>query len=165
MITISEAHLSDVSAIKNVLSVTWQDTYRSFLSDSAIESVTSHWHAPQVLENEIERDSTFVGIARSGKDVVAMITAHENEDLIFVSRLYVLPSFQRRGIGITLLSASYSAFPMAKRVKLEVEEQNLVGLAFYRKLGFAEVDRTEDDVFGILLHSIVMEREIERNAA
>ena len=165
MITFSEAQFPDIAAIKNVLFVTWMDTYQSFLTDSAIEKVTSQWHSPQVLKNEIECDSIYTGIARSGTEVVAMITAHEKGDVIFVSRLYVLPSYQRQGIGANLLNASCAAFPKAKRIQLEVEEQNPIGLAFYRKLGFYEIERTNEDIFGTLLHTIVMERQIVLGAA
>ncbi len=163
MITIGEAQISDISSIKNVLSTTWRDTYRSFLSESVIKRVTSEWHSPQTLRNEIDRDSTYMGVAKSDHDIVAMITAHQDGLLLYVSRLYVLPAYQRQGIGYSLLEASYSAFPTTERVRLDVEEQNPVGRAFYLKLGFTEVDQTSDDVFGTVLHSIVMEREIVRN--
>lgn len=164
MITIAEAAVGDIPLIRRVLATTWRATYRSFLSDDAIDQVTSQWHSPEVLRREIDQSSTYVGIARSNEEgVVAMITAHETDRLLFVSRLYVLPSLQRRGIGRLLLDASYAQFPRTRVVRLEVEEQNPHGRAFYRRLGFSEVERKSENVFGSLLQSIVMERDIVRS--
>lgn len=164
MITINEAQLSDIIAIKHVLSVTWRDTYLPLLSESTIKMVASSWHSPEKLKCEIELASAYMGVARSNDDVIGMITAHVDGQMLFVSRLYVLPSYQRNGIGRKLLEASYSAFPETSLARLEVEDQNSVGKEFYRKLGFSEISRTEDDVFGTVLNSITMECEIERSA-
>ena len=166
MITIAAAQIRDIPSIKHVLAATWRDTYRSFLSDESIEQVTAKWHSPEILQNEIERSTTYSGIAKTDREeIVAMITAHEVGSLLFVSRLYVLPSHQRCGIGCRLLDASYARFPETTLVRLDVEEQNPHGRAFYRKLGFVEIERKSEDVFGTLLHSIVMERDIVRSAA
>jgi len=165
LITIDEADISHIREIKQVLSEVWQDTYRSVLGADTIDKVTSHWHSPDVLQHEIESDSIYMGIASSSMQVVGMITAHEKNKILHVSRLYVLPAFQRLGIGTQLLNAGYSVFSKAKRVRLEVEEKNPIGVSFYSKRGFDEVDRVTSDIFGVSLRSIIMEREIQPSTA
>jgi ribosomal protein S18 acetylase RimI-like enzyme len=93
-----------------------------------------------------------------------MVAAHLHQELLLIARLYVLPEFQRQGIGEGLMEESYRAFPQARRVQLDVEEQNLKGRAFYRKLGFWEVGVKIDDVAGTKLSSIVLEKRIENVA-
>lgn len=160
MFRIERATVKDIEGINNVLAVTWRDTYSSFLSESSIAKVTGEWHTPAILLADIARALTFCGVAMNAGAVVGMITAHLRDELLVVTRLYVLPAHQRRGIGQRLLHASYNAFPDASRIRLQVEEQNPAGREFYHKLGFAEIGRTVDDVAGTQLRSIVLERLI-----
>ena len=163
-LTIRRAKIEDILGIKRVLAETWRDTYAAFLSEESIATVTAEWHSPKVFEVEIGQPLTFTCIAKSGSDeVVAVITAHSCGESLSVSRLYVLPAFQRQGIGAKLMESSYQAFPQSQRVQLDVEEQNLKGRDFYRKLGFIEVGSKADNVAGTKLNSIVLEKQI-RNA-
>ena len=165
MITIHRAEIEDIPAIKAVLAVTWRDTYSSFVSESSIAEVTAEWHSPKVLEAEIKRPSSFFGVAKSNSnEIVGMITAHLRNEVLFIARLYVLPEFQRQGIGERLMEESRRAFPEIKRIQLDVEEQNPKGRAFYRKLGFKEVGVRIDDVAGTKLNSIVLKKTLQSAA-
>jgi ribosomal protein S18 acetylase RimI-like enzyme len=53
-----------------------------------------------------------------------MIPAHSSDELLFIAHLYVLPEFQRQGIGAKLLESSCQAFPRVQKAQLDVEEQN-----------------------------------------
>jgi len=161
MVAIHRAQIEDIPGIKAVLAVTWRDTYSSFLSESSIGKVTAEWHSSKILEAEINRSSTFLGIAKSSSaGIVGMITAHSHDELLIIARLYVLPEFQRHGIGARLMEESCRAFPQIRRVQLDVEEQNLKGRAFYLKLGFREVGVRTDDVAGTKVNSIMLEKHI-----
>ena len=161
MIDIDRARIEDLSGIKSLLAVTWRDTYSSFLPESVIAKVAADWHSPEVLEAELNRHLTFAGVARSSSaGIVGMITAHSHGELLIVARLYVLPAFQRQGLGERLMRESCRAFPQSRRIRLHVEEQNPKGRAFYRKLGFREVEVKTDEIAGTKLNSIVMEKHI-----
>jgi len=161
MIDIDRARTEDLSGIKSLLAVAWRDTYSSFLPESVIAKVAAEWHSREVLEAELNRHATFAGVARSSSaGIVGMITAHSDGELLIVARLYVLPAFQRQGIGERLMRESCRAFPQSRRIRLHVEEQNPKGRAFYRKLGFREVEVRTDEIAGTRLNSIVMETHI-----
>jgi len=161
MVDVRRAKKEDVPGIENVLAVTWRDTYSTFLSEASIDQVTAEWHSPRVLEAEVTRPSTYIGVATSvPTGIVGMISAHSQSEVLFVARMYVLPEFQRRGIGDRMMNEARLAFSQTRRLRLDVEEQNPKGRAFYRKLGFREVEVRADDIAGTKLNLVVMEKDV-----
>ena len=127
-----------------------------------IQKVTSLWHSPETLAAEIENERVFFHVAKSENGtIVGLLTAgRPSDDIIYIGRLYVLPGYQRQGIGGTLLDACVAAYPEAQLLRLEVEEQNEKGLAFYRKRGFREISRKEEELEGISLAVVEMEKKL-----
>ena len=160
MIAIQRVQTEEIPQVKEVLSYTWTDTYGKFLTQQAIDKVTTVWHSPQALKAQALDPQTYFAIAKdeTGK-IVGLVTARKNdEETIFMGRLYVHPNYQRQGIGSQLFKAAILAFPGAKRLQLEVEQENEKGLNFYRKQGFKELQKKEESLEGVTLHSIVLEK-------
>lgn len=165
MVDIRLAEKDDIPGINTVLAVTWRDTYSTFLSEAAIAKVTAEWHSPRVLEGEIAKPSTYFAVATSAlSGIVAMISAHSQGEVLFVARMYVLPGFQRQGIGERMMYEACRAFPQTQRLRLDVEKQNPKGRAFYGKLGFREVGTRVEDVVGTKLDLVTMERPVHSAA-
>ena len=152
--------MQDVPTIKEVLHETWHDTYASLLPKTAIELITSQWHVPQLLTEQVQNPDIYFAIARDGGTVAGLITARQQDDAVVVDRLYVRPQFQRRGIGRLLLESSYHVFVDARRVRLTVEAANRKGVAFYAKEGFRETARLSEEVAGTSLENLVMEKAL-----
>ncbi len=164
-ISIQPAEADEVEAIKKVLSETWKDTYSPFLPAHVIQKVTALWHSPETLAAEIENDGVFFHVAKDDQGaIVGLLTAgRPSDEIVSIGRLYVLPGSQRQGIGGKLLSACVAAFPGARKLVLEVEAQNDKGLAFYRKQGFREISRKEEELEGIALTVVEMEKQLHEN--
>lgn len=160
MVKIERAAAQDVQTIKEILRETWHDTYASLLPKAAIEDITSQWHAAELLTEQIQNPEIYFAIARDGAVVAGAITARKQDDVIVVGRLYVLPQYQRRGIGRRLLESSYGTFHGAQRVRLTVEAENRKGVSFYAKQGFRETARIFEEVAGARLENVVMERPL-----
>ena len=162
MITVQPAEVDEVQAIKKVLSETWIDTYGPFLPVEVIQKVTSLWHSLETLATEIENERVFFHVAKNEHGaIVGLLTAGQpSDDIVNIGRLYVLPGHQRQGIGGKLLEACADAFPGAHILRLEVEAQNEKGLAFYRKQGFREISRKEEELEGISLMVVEMEKQL-----
>jgi ribosomal protein S18 acetylase RimI-like enzyme len=105
----------------------------------------------------------FFGVAKTEDGrLVGLITMRlpDSGELGLVSRLYVHPEYQRRGIGAALLQAAVAAFPTVKRLRLVVEEQNHKGRAFYAKQGFHQIEVKQEEISGIALETLVLEKEL-----
>lgn len=117
MAEIERAAVQDVLTIKELLRETWHDTYGSLLPKTALETITSQWHVPELLTQQLQDPEIYFAIARGGGVVAGVITARRQDDVIVVNRLYVRPQYQRRGIGRQLLESSHRTFHDAQRVR------------------------------------------------
>jgi hypothetical protein len=79
---IERAAMQDVLSIKELLRETWHDTYASLLPKAAIETVTSQWHAPALLAEQIQSPDIYFAIARDGGVVAGVITARKQDDAL-----------------------------------------------------------------------------------
>lgn len=161
MITIHRARLTEVAAIKKVLSETWIDTYGQIYLPKTIETITSQWHHPEQLSKQIQDPEFYFGVAKDREEIIGLTTVKRLDDsTLIMGRLYIQSSHQRQGIGARLMKEAISAFPGIKRLRVEVEEQNQKGIAFYKRHGFKEIGRKTETVAGQQMSSIEMEKEI-----
>jgi GNAT superfamily N-acetyltransferase len=62
-----------------------------------------------------------------------------------VSRLFVVPSAQRRGLGLALLEAARArAAELDRRPVLDVRDDNRAAIALYRRLGWTDLGSYEE---------------------
>ncbi len=68
----------------------------------------------------------------------------EDEGVIFISSLYLLPAYQRKGIGTAIIAqCKAKAQALNKRVALEVLKVNVQAQKLYTALGFTLTERDE----------------------
>ncbi len=161
-INIREVTAEDLSSLEELLSYTWADTYASFLSDKIIHKVTELWHNPELLKKQIANPHVHFLIAVSPSDEpLGLATAVENDSgNIVLGRLYVHPRSQRQGIGSLLLEKSIQKYPAAKKIHLEVEENDIKGVNFYLKNGFKKIETRKENIEGTILNVFVMEKKL-----
>ncbi len=162
--TIRAAVPDDAAGIQAVADATWRATYADLLPDEAIGQFLVDVYAVPVIQGRIERADRFeVAVSEDDSSVVGFSewTAGTNDDEIVWAATYVLPGWQRRGIGRTfLLSALASYRARATRLLVVVAEANLTAIAFYRAMGFVPVERIESGIYGTpireLRHSMLL---------
>lgn len=162
MFTIERATVQDVDVIKQVLSETWLATYADYLSQSTIEQVTTQWHAPSILRAQIEKPGDYFAVAKHDATIIGLITVvASNRDELHLSRLYVRPAYQRRGVGSRLLAAALASYPDATVMRLEVEQHNAAGHAYWLGQWFAELGTKVEQIGTDEIAVITMERKLE----
>ena len=96
---------------------------------------TNYTNQPQMLEQALPH-SLAVYLAFDGEKIVGLIRlVGDGFSSVFVQDLIVLPSYQRQGIGRSLMKEALEDYKDAYQVQL-VTEQTEKNVGFYRSLGF-----------------------------
>ncbi|MEP9382792.1 ribosomal protein S18-alanine N-acetyltransferase [Nocardioides sp. KR10-350] len=92
-----------------------------------------------------ELPTVAVLAAEADGEVVGHVIVSTVFEIAELQRIAVAPEHRRRGVATALLhaTAARAAAAGAERLLLEVREHNRPALAFYRKEGFAEIDRRD----------------------
>ena len=96
---------------------------------------TNYTNQPQMLEQALSQ-SLVIYLALDGDAVVGLIRlVGDGFSSVFVQDLIVLPSYQRQGIGRSLMKEALEDYKDAYQVQL-VTDQIERTLGFYRSMGF-----------------------------
>jgi len=96
---------------------------------------TNYTHQPQMLEQALSH-SLVIYLALDGDAVVGLIRlVGDGFSSVFVQDLIVLPSYQRQGIGSSLMKEALEDFKEVYQVQLATE-QTEKNVGFYRSMGF-----------------------------
>lgn len=96
---------------------------------------TNYTHQPQMLEQALSH-SLATYLARDGEKIVGLVRlVGDGFSSVFVQDLIVLPTYQRQGIGSTLMNQVLSDYKDIYQIQLATDESEKT-LAFYRSLGF-----------------------------
>ena len=96
---------------------------------------TNYTNQPKMLEQSLSH-SLVIYLALDGDAVVGLIRlVGDVFSSVFVQDLIVLPSYQRQGIGSSLMKQALEDFKEAYQVQLATE-QTEENVGFYRSMGF-----------------------------
>lgn len=96
---------------------------------------TNYTNQPQMLEQALSH-SLATYLARDGEEIVGLVRlVGDGFSSVFVQDLIVLPSYQRQGIGSSMMKQALADYKDAYQVQLATDEYEKT-LGFYRSLGF-----------------------------
>lgn len=96
---------------------------------------TNYTHQPEMLEQALSH-SLVIYLALDGDAVVGLIRlVGDGFSSVFVQDLIVLPSYQRQGIGSSLMKEALKDYKDVYQVQLATE-QTEKNVGFYRSMGF-----------------------------
>ena len=138
---IRPAIAADLDAVRALLRETWHQVYDRILGPERVDEVTARWHAAALLAGQLDGARSSFLVACERERVVGHGFAYLREPAtLVISRLYILPSHQGRGIGLRLLGALQERHPDAGTLRLFTAAENPRAVAFYRREGFAVVE-------------------------
>ena len=140
---IRKATTEDIPAIQSMADIAFRKTYSSILPPSQIgymmEIMYSDWSLLKQMEDSvffIEEGKGYVSFRYDGK-------TEDGRDLFHLEKLYVLPEYQKTGLGSKLFGtvvreAGQLSGREAFRLELNVNRHN-PALGFYEHLGMQKI--------------------------
>ena len=102
---------------------------------------TAYTRSPEVLRKGFE-NSLLTLAAYEGERLIGIIRAvGDGHTVIFIQDLLVLPEYQRKGIGSSLLQKILERYSMVRQIEL-VTDHDSKTVSFYRSMGFREMSET-----------------------
>ena len=115
------------------------------------EYVEQVWGWDDTFQYKFHRESFAAGntnIIYEGSKKIGSVDVKEGESNLFLSGLYILPEYQSKGIGSTIINELVQRAEAAnKRLELEVLKVNVKAQKLYEKLGFKKTDGDETKYF------------------
>jgi ribosomal protein S18 acetylase RimI-like enzyme len=150
---------ADREAVAALYRTTWHATYDSVDGADAIDRVLAdqlHGDAPEMFDLA-SGDAALV--ASIGDLIVGSARAHPRHDGVHLSGFYILPGYQRRGVGAALFRGLRRLFPRSTIWRASVRPTSAAAKRFYARHGFREIRRSQSDVGGgHLIDAIELER-------
>lgn len=147
---------ADIAAVRHVAEVTWSHTYHGIIPESVQAEFLRRAYGDAALQQRMTRD-VFLVAERAGL-IVGFADFHVvGPELAELAAIYVLPEVQGAGVGSQLLATGLRALPKVRRVRLDVEHDNMTGLRFYKAKGFERRAAMIERFAGHDLHIIKME--------
>lgn len=151
----------DLERIRALLVETWHATYDPIYGPERVAGIVADWHSLVALKARLSKPRSEFLVADDGATLAGMAFAEQFDRIVLLRQLYVLPAFQRQGVGKMLLDEVTGCFPEADTMRLEVEEANVRALAFYERQGFARVGHTPNcGAEGSGIPALIYERPI-----
>lgn len=146
-IYIREAVPDDAEAMRDVQRRTWLATYPNEAYGITKEDIEARFDLdPKRAEERRERYRQLIctppfhsWVALEGTVVIGFCIVERGEQENVIGALYVLPEFQHRGAGKSLLQTALDWLGVERDVVLNVASYNENAIAFYRAFGFVPV--------------------------
>lgn len=168
-ICISPATSYDVTGIVEVFYKTWLATYPNKEAGITIEDIEDRYKnafTPEFLKmrrEQIEnpKEGTVNLVAKIGNNVVGICVLTEHADKNQLQAIYILPEYQRRGIGKLFWEEVKKICNPRKDIIVHVATYNTPAIEFYKKIGFSDTGkRMTEERFKMKSGAMIPEMEM-----
>lgn len=146
LISIRAASLSDAELLVELGATTFKE---AFAADNTAENMQDYLQKAftvSQLENELNNENNLFFIAEDAQLPVGYIKINKqeisdewsNQNLLRLSRIYVLNAYQKQKIGLILIQKAFDLAEAQQNagICLSVWQENHKALSFYQRLGF-----------------------------
>jgi ribosomal protein S18 acetylase RimI-like enzyme len=162
-IVIRAAGAGDVENIRGIVAQSWLAAYGPIAGHENVEGMISALLSDLSLAKLISDPNFDKPVAFVGGEPAATALARVEDGCLHVLRLYVLPRFQRRGLGPALLAWLGARQRAGIAIRLEVVESNEDALRFYEREGFADIGGGREIIGGVAFDVRRLERRPPAN--
>ncbi len=141
--------LEELDVVRHLALQIWPKSYRSTIAPDQIDSWVSHLFDIDTLEEDMTVRGHKYWVMQTGRCDVGFVSAHRQDDRVWITKLSILPEFRGFGLARALIETVQSHFHGARDVVICVHKTHVAAVDFCLKAGFC-IDReiTSDIAYG-----------------
>ena len=143
MFTIRKADTADISLINKLAWQIFPETYKNILTKEQSDYMMEWMYSPENIRKQMEEEGHIYYIAYEECEAAGYVSIQpEGKDLYHLQKIYVLPYYQKYGLGRKLFEQAIKAIkelhPEHCLTEVHVNRQN-PALGFYEHMGMRKM--------------------------
>ena len=130
---------NDVYGIHEVTKITWLKTYPNIEEGITVEDIKEKFKMDETSEG---KNNINTWVAEDKDKIIGFCMAIKEGKNNRVGAIYVIPSFQREGLGKQLIERAFDWLGDGKDILINVARYNKQAINFYEKLGFVKTGKS-----------------------
>jgi GNAT superfamily N-acetyltransferase len=152
---------NDLEIVRNLAYKIWPVVYKDMISQDQITYMLNWMYAKETLQNAHISGDFFYAYYRE-EEAVGFIHLQPKHEVLKLQKIYILPEFQKEGIGREFINFCYTFCQQNnfKELELQVNREN-AAVSFYLKNGFSIFKEEDFDIGnGFLMNDFIMKKRI-----
>jgi len=140
----SKEHFNTIAKLANIV---WHEHYIPIIGKAQVDYMVTKFQTSGAMQQQ-EKEAYEYFIIKYEKNDVGYLSVKKNNDDLFLSKIYLLKEFRRKGIGkdtfkfIEEKAKNYQC----KSISLTVNKNNVNTIKTYEKIGFKNVEAIVMDI-------------------
>lgn len=159
---IRPASLIDIPFIQDIAYKSWPVAYGELLEKEQIEYMLERFYSKGSLEDQMKNEHFFFLALKEYAPVGFASFSNIGGSTCKLQKIYVLPTEQKSGIGLTLLKTIETVVKSrgAAKLQLNVNRKN-IAKSFYEKQGFTVLKEEDIDIGNnYFMNDYVMQKDL-----
>ena len=152
---------NDLEIVRNLAYKIWPVVYKEMISQDQISYMLNWMYAKETLQNAHISGDFFYAYYRE-EEAVGFIHLHPNQNTMKLQKIYILPEYQKLGIGKIFIGfcERLCRDKRFEELELQVNRENSA-VNFYLKNGFTIIKEEDFDIGnGFLMNDFIMKKKI-----
>ncbi len=163
---IRQIAVGELPTVRDLAHRIWPAHYPGIITEKQIEYMLSVWYEIGALKREVEERGVCYALIEAGGTGPAGYIGCERQpgsDVLFLSKLYLLPEWQGAGLGQVALTwvQEFARSSGCRIVRLRVNKHNTAAIRAYLRHGFHFVEDLCTDIgSGFVMDDFLLERSV-----
>lgn len=143
---ITDTELYEISELANKI---WHEFFPAILSNEQIDYMVEKFQSYNAMKNQVQFQGYYYLAVRNNGSLCGYIALKpENNNRLFLSKLYLLSDMRGKGIASLMIKKVFSEAKNnnKKSVYLTVNKYNTHAIEVYKKTGFKIIDSVITDI-------------------
>ena len=147
---------TDINEVQRIAKVSWNATYEGIIPLEVQDNFLKSAYNDERMKLRLERSVIYVAEVEGQVVGFANYSPVRDGGKVELAAIYLYPDFQGLGIGTALLKRAVAELAGLKAIYINVEEDNTIGMNFYKAKGFEIVEEFDDNFDGHILKTVRM---------